>query len=220
MAGTHPEDVELLAYVDEELASARADEIAAHMRTCATCASQVRDLAAARDALHASPLLHLPAERRGRIMVGLPAPDRPGRARPRRLLALVTVLLVVAAVLAVVAAQENGPTVGGEAERAAEQAPTQTAETGRDETGEAGRGETGGSGRADDRASPEAALSGAPPVARVAGAPTRVAEFLRGQGYDARAVGRSVEVRTRRRAAIRRLLTGRFARGDVAVYVR
>jgi anti-sigma factor RsiW len=212
MAGTHPEDVELLAYVDEELDATRAGEIAAHMRTCETCASQVRDLAAARDALRAAPLLHLPAKRRSSIIGGLPAPDQPARARPRRLLALVTVLLVVAAVLAVVAAQENGPTVGGEAERAAEQAPSQTGETGRDRTGEAGR--------ADDRAVPEAALSGAPPVARVDGPPTRVADFLREQGYDARVVGRSVEVRTRRRAAVQRLLTGRFARGDVAVYVR
>jgi anti-sigma factor RsiW len=220
MAGTHPEDVELLAYVDEELDATRAGEIAAHMRTCETCASQVRDLAAARDALRAAPLLHLPGKRRSSIIGGLPAPDQPARARPRRLLALVTVLLVVAAVLAVVAAQENGPTVGGEAERAAEQAPSQTGETGRDRTGETGRDETGEAGRADDRAVPEAALSGAPPVARVDGPPTRVADFLREQGYDARVVGRSVEVRTRRRAAVQRLLTGRFARGDVAVYVR
>ena len=212
MAGPHPEDVELLAYVDEELDSARAGEITAHMRTCATCASQVRDLATARDALRAAPLLHLRAERRSRIIAGLPAPAHPPRARPRRLLALVIVLLAVAAVLAVVAAQENGPTVGGEAERAAEQAPTQTAETERDETGEAGR--------ADPRAAPEAALSGAPPVARVDAPAARVANFLREQGYDARVVGRSVEVRTRRRAAVQRLLTGRFARGDVAVYVR
>jgi hypothetical protein len=220
MAGPHPEDVELLAYVDEELDSARAGEITAHMRTCATCASQVRDLATARDALRAAPLLHLRAERRSRIIAGLPAPAHPPRARPRRLLALVIVLLAVAAVLAVVAAQENGPTVGGEAERAAEQAPTQTAETERDETGEAGRAETGEAGRADPRAAPEAALTGAPPVARVDAPAARVANFLREQGYDARVVGRSVEVRTRRRAAVQRLLTGRFARGDVAVYVR
>jgi hypothetical protein len=220
MAGTHPEDVDLLAYVDEELDSARAGEIAAHMRTCATCASQVRDLAAARDALRAAPFLHLPAKRRSRIMAGLPAPDQPVRARPRRLLALVAVLLAVAAVLAVVAAQENGPTVGGEAERAAERAPTQTGDGGRADTGESGRADTGEAGRGDHRAAPEAALSGAPPVARVDAPPTRVANFLREQGYDARVVGRSVEVRTRRRTAVQRLLTGRFARGDVAVYVR
>ena len=220
MAGTHPEDVELLAYVDEDLDAARTGEIAAHMRTCATCASQVRDLAAARDALRAAPLLHLPAKRRSRIMAGLPAPDQPARPRSRRLLALVTVLLAAAAVLAVVAAQENGPTVGGEAERAAEQAPSQTGETGRDGPGDTGRAGTGEAGRADQRAAPEAALSGAPPVARVDAPPNRVAKFLREQGYDARVVGRSVEVRTKRRTAVKRLLTGRFARGDVAVYVR
>ena len=219
MAGSHPEDVELLAYVDEELDSARADEIAAHMRTCATCASQVRDLTAARDALRAAPFLHLPAERRSRLIAGLPARGRPARARPRRLLALVGALVTLAALLAVVAAQENGPTVGGEAERAAERAPSQTRETGRaDEPAPSQGGEE--TGRGDDRAAPEAALSGAPPVARVAGPPARVANFLRGHGYDARAVGRSVEVRTRRRAAVRRVLSGRFTRGDVAVYVR
>jgi anti-sigma factor RsiW len=203
MAGTHPEELELLAYVEEELDSARAREIADHTRTCPACAGQVRELETARDALRAAPALHLPSDRRDRLVAELPAPARKPRATPRRLLALLAALVAVAALLAVVATQENGPTVGGQAEEAAEQAPPQTGEA----------------ERSDDRGTPEAA-AGQAPLAEVEAQPSRVVDFLRERGFDARVVDGSVEVRTKRPAGVQRLLNRRFARGDVAIYVR
>ena len=203
MAGMHPEDVDLLAYVEDELDSARAGEIADHARTCAACASQVRELEAARDALRASPVLRLPAERRDHLVRELPTPAHTRRATPRRLFALVAALVAVAALLAVVATQQNGPRLGGQAEEeAVEQTPPQT--------GEAER----------DAGPPGAALEAAAPVAEVEGPPSRVVDFLEERGYAASVVDGSVVVRTKRRAAVGGLLKRRFASGDVQVYVR
>jgi len=204
MAGAHPEEVELLAYVEEELDSVRAREIADHTRTCAACAGQVRELETARDALRGAPVLRLPAERRDRLVTQLPAREGFPRATPRRLLALLAALVAVAGLLAVVATQEGTrPMAGGQAEEAAEQAPPQT--------GEEDRSVAPGA--------PEAA-AGQAPLAQVEPPPSRVADFLRERGYDARVVDGSVEVRTKRPTAVQRLLNRRFARGDVAVYVR
>ena len=203
MAGMHPEDVDLLAYVEDELDSARAGEIADHARTCAACAGQLRELQTARDALRASPVLHLPAERRDRLVAQLPAPRGMRRATPRRLFALVAALVAVAALLAVVATQQNGPRLGGQAEdEAAEQTPPPA--------GEAER----------DAGPPGAALESAAPVAEVEGPPSRVVDFLEERGYAARVVDGSVEVRAKSRAAVAGLLNRRFASGDVQVYVR
>jgi anti-sigma factor RsiW len=206
MPGAHPDELELLAYVEEELDSARARAIADHTAACAICARQVRELETARDALRAAPDLRLPAERRDRLVAELPAPGRTPRATPRRLLALVAALVAVAALLAVVA-RENGPTVGGQAERAAEQAPPQTTEA---ERGEAERSEDTGA----------EAAAGKALLAEVEAPPARVADFLRERGYEARVVDGSVEVRTKRPDTVQRLLNRRFARGDVSVYVR
>ena len=202
MAGAHPEDVELLGYVEDELDSARTREIADHTRTCTACATQVLELEIARDAVRGAPVLRLPPGRRDRLVAELPAPRGVRRAGPRRLLALVAALVTVAAVLAVVATQ-NGPTVGGQGEEAAEQASPQTDDAQRDT--ETRRAE---------------AAAGQATVAQVEAPPSRVVDFLRERGYDARVVDGSVEVRTKRPAAVRGLLNRRFARGDVQVYVR
>ena len=203
MAQSHPGDTELLAYAEDELDSPRRGEVAGHVRTCAACAGQVRELVAAREALRASPVLRLPTERRARVLAQLPPPGRAPRPR-RRLLALVGALLAVAALLAIVATQENGPPVGGQAEESAERAGPQA----------------GGAERSGDADAPEAAAGQAAPLAQVEAPPSRVADFLRERGYEARVVDGAVEVRTRRPAAVRRLLNRRFARGGVAVYVR
>jgi anti-sigma factor RsiW len=204
MAGAHPEDFELLAYVEEELGAARAREIAEHAESCAVCTRQIGELETARNALRAAPALRLPVERRDRLVAELPASAGRPRAAPRRLLVLAAALAAVAALLAVVATQENGPGVGGEAEQAAEQPQPAT----------------GAPERSTDTTAPEAAAGKERPLAQVEGPPSRVAEFLRGRGYDARIVDGSVEVRAKRRAPVRRLLSGRFPRGDVGVYVR
>ena len=203
MAQAHPEEADLLAYVEEELDPIRRSQLAEHVGACPLCAGRVRELETARDALRASPLLRLPAERRAGLVERVSAPARARRAR-RPLVALVGALVAIAALLAVVATQENGPTVAGRGEDAAEEAAPQTGEA----------------ERSDDAGGSQAASGRAAPVARVKAPPSRVAELLRARGYDARVVDGAVEVRTTRPAAVRRLVTGRFGRGGVVVYVR
>jgi anti-sigma factor RsiW len=203
MAETHPDELELLAYTEGELDAASARRVADHARSCASCAGRVRALETARGALREAPLLPLPAERRARVIRELPPPPRRAPARAR-LLALAAALVALAGLVAVVATREGGPTVGGDARQAAEQAPPPARE----------------SDRSGDANAPEAAAGRAAPLAQVDARPSRVAAFLRERGYDARVVGGSVEVRTKRGAAVRRLLAGRFPRGGVAVYVR
>ena len=105
MAETHPHDIELFEYVEDELPPARRDEIAAHLATCAVCAEQVRRAAAGREALRETTLLELPEGRREEILRNLPAPKRyPGERRgffSKQLLAGIAALLLVAALAAV-----------------------------------------------------------------------------------------------------------------------
>ena len=206
MAGNLPEELDLLAYIEDELDAARKRDVAEHVRGCAACARQVRELETARDALRGAPALELPADRRGRVLAELPARARAPRPARRRMLALVAALLAVAALVAVVATQEGAPPIGGGGEdQAAEQAPS------------AGQDETAAEERADT--APEAAAAQAP-LAEVQGPPARVADFLRERGYRAQVVDGAVEVETNRPAAVQRLLVKRFARGEVVVYVR
>ena len=48
VSDTHPHDIELFEYVEDELPEARRDEIAAHLATCGVCAEQVGLAAAGR----------------------------------------------------------------------------------------------------------------------------------------------------------------------------
>ena len=90
VAETHPHDIELFEYVEDELPPARRDEIAAHLATCGVCAEQVRLAAAGREALREN----------------LPAPERYPRERrgffSKQLFAGIAALLLVAALAAVV----------------------------------------------------------------------------------------------------------------------
>ena len=105
VAETHPHDIELFEYVEDELPQARRDEIAAHLATCGLCAEQVQRAAAGREALRETTLLELPEGRREEILRNLPQPERsPGERRgffSKQLLAGIAALLVVAALAAV-----------------------------------------------------------------------------------------------------------------------
>ena len=46
VAETHPHDIELFEYVEDEPPQARRGEIAAHLATCDVCAEQVRQATA------------------------------------------------------------------------------------------------------------------------------------------------------------------------------
>jgi anti-sigma factor RsiW len=102
---THPHDIELFEYVEDELPEGRRGEIATHLAACAVCAEQVQRAAAGREALRETTLLELPQGRREEILRNLPMPERaPGERRgffSKQLLAGIAALLIVAALAAV-----------------------------------------------------------------------------------------------------------------------
>ena len=105
VAETHPHDIELFEYAEDELRDTRREEIAAHLATCSVCAEQVRQAAAGREALRETTLLELPEGRREEILRNLPELERSAGKRRRffskQLLAGIAALLVVAALTAV-----------------------------------------------------------------------------------------------------------------------
>ena len=64
MAANHPNDIELLEYVEGDLDEPARAAVHAHLEDCETCAAEIGRLELARGALRASPLLQLPAGRR------------------------------------------------------------------------------------------------------------------------------------------------------------
>jgi anti-sigma factor RsiW len=118
VSDTHPHDIELFEYVEDELSPARRDEIAAHLATCGVCAEQVELATAGRQALQGAGLTELPEGRRDKILKNLPRqePERALGERvgfPRGLLVGLAVLLVVAAFTAVIV-KSGGNTSGQE----------------------------------------------------------------------------------------------------------
>src|SRR6185436_13770352 len=112
VAEMHPHAIELFEYVEDELPQARREEIAAHLATCGVCAEQVELAAAGRDALRGTELLERPGDRREAILRNLPAPERvqgEGRAfSPKLVLAGLTALLLLAAVIGVLVNSRGG----------------------------------------------------------------------------------------------------------------
>lgn len=185
MDNAHPDELELLAHVDERDRSGRARAVADHVAECEACARAVRDLQAARTALRAAPRLELPAARRAAVSSALAKHPRRRRSRvtPARLAALVAPVAAVAAVIVAVDAVRDGDgdVAGGDAASPAELRPVEEG---------AGAGET---------AAPEAeasagasAVSG--PIASVAGPPADVLRALRDDGLTARLSGGRVIV--------------------------
>jgi anti-sigma factor RsiW len=198
MAELHPENVELLELVEEELPAERRSAVSAHVAACARCAESVRLLEAGRAALREAPRLELAPRRREAIVAGLPHRERPQAAR-RRLVAVLAAVAVVAALAAV--AVVTGPDVNlgdgqEEAGKAAETAVPEAAAEG-----------------AEDRTS---ALS---QTRLVAGPASEVAELLRQRGFDARVVGDHVEVRNADPEAVERALAHRRP-GAVRIVVK
>jgi anti-sigma factor RsiW len=103
VAGTHPDEIDLFDYVEDDLPQARRAEIAAHLTTCSVCAEQIRRVEAGRDSLAETQFLHLPKRRREAMLESLPDRGRaPGESRafsPKAALAMVTALIAVAAVI-------------------------------------------------------------------------------------------------------------------------
>jgi anti-sigma factor RsiW len=201
VAETHPHDIELFEYVEDELPPARRDEIAAHLATCGVCAEQVRQAAAGREALRETTLLELPEGRREEILKSLPAPERsPGERRgffSKQLLAGIAALLLVAALAAVLVKTGGNSgmesSAGGTAGGAAEATAT-----------------SGGSGKAED-AHAAGLFAG--------GSPEDVADDLQRKGFKASVQQDRVVVHGATKAQVREALADRGP-GDVEVVVK
>jgi anti-sigma factor RsiW len=172
VSGTHPDDIQLLDYVEGDLDDAARDVVEGHLAGCAECAAQVRLLETGREALHGAPMLEAPA--------GLPGelPDverRPRRSiRPGRVIAVLAPVAAIAGVVAIVAT--TNPDGGNGDEEGARAVAAQTAEA----------EESGGQELAP-------ALD-ANVVRSVAGPPSDVVRLLRREGLLAQRVDDRVEV--------------------------
>jgi anti-sigma factor RsiW len=199
VAETHPHDIELFEYVEDELPPARRDEIAAHLATCGVCAEQVVQAVAGREALRETTLLELPEGRREEILRNLPAPERYPRERrgffSKQLLAGIAALLLVAALAAVLVKTggNSESSAGGTGGGAAEATAT-----------------SGGGGKAED-AHAAGLFAG--------GSPQQVAENLQRKGFKASVQQDRVVVRGATKAQVREALADRGP-GDVEVVVK
>jgi len=199
MAETHPHDIELFEYVEDELPQARRDEIAAHLATCGLCAEQVRQAAAGREALRETTLLELPEGRREEILRNLPQPERsPGERRgffSKQLLAGIAALLVVAALAAVLV------------------------KTGGNSSMESSAGGTGG-GAAEATATSGGGVEDARTAELFASGPAEdVADDLQRKGFKATVQKDRVVVHGATKAQVREALADRGL-GDVEVVVK
>jgi predicted anti-sigma-YlaC factor YlaD len=194
VTGTHPTDIELFDYVECEVTDDRKAELEAHLATCAECGEHVARVTAGRDALRAAQFLQLPPRRREAIFLNLPeqrrAAGRSPAMSPKRLLAVLTPIAAVGAVVAALVTTGNqgggGGAAGGTAGGARAALGTQTKESTQMDQSAEGYG-----------------------TLLVAGSPDQVAAELRQKGFDARAVGKRVEVRNATRAEVTRALANR-----------
>lgn len=207
MAGMHPEELELLAYLEGELDDPRRGQVASHLETCDRCAQEVRAVEAGRAALRSAPMLELPSERLETMLTRLPsrATTPPG---------LIRRALPVAAALAAVAAVAGGAFVLGTSDGGDDDA----AGVAQDEASSAGGG---GEAATTKGTSTDERQGGPSPgkAALVAGSPVSVARRLRSDGFDARAVNGRVIVRGATAAEVRKALET-LDTGPVRVVVR
>ena len=210
MAEKHPDEIELLSYVEEELPTDARQDVAEHLVACRSCAQHVRRLETSRTALRAAAPLELSDERRARMLAALPARREPRSfTRPlKRFLVIAAPVAAAAALIGVVVV--NGPYGGG------------------DDSGDAGEAaqaeEGGGQDAAEMEASTGAADQTAPLsttlVRNVAGPASAVVDLLAAEGISAEVNPDDGSVTAQGTAAdVRAALEGRPG-GSVAVYVR
>lgn len=207
MDGAHPDELELLEFVEEELVEPRKAAVAEHVAACSRCAESVRQLETARYALRAAPLLELPGETREAALAALPERSvrRGWSWRPRLAVPAIAATAAVAAVVAGVVL-----TGGFDREEGRQSAEVATLEAGQDAGAAAGQEESATTDMSRALADDE--------VASVEGPPREVARALRRQGFDARVVDSTVLVQDAEAEEVRRALVGRPA-GPVPVFV-
>jgi len=197
VAETHPHEIELFEYAEDELPEARREEIAAHLATCSVCAEQVRQAATGREALRETTLLELPQGRHEEILRNLPEPER-SRNEPRgffskQLLAGIAALLVVAALAAVLVKTGGNSGMESSAGGAAEATAT-----------------SGGGGKTENAQAADLFAGGSAEV---------VAADLQRKGFDASVQQDRVVVHGATKAQVREALADRGP-GDVEVVVK
>jgi anti-sigma factor RsiW len=198
MDGAHPNELDLLAYVEEDLPESRKAAVAEHVAGCQACADAVRQLETARQVLRSAPLLELPAGTRAAVLAGLPAraPKRRLRWRPAAIAPALAAVAVLAVVTGVVLTVDWN---GQEQEEGAALPPAPAEQA----TSEAGAGAGAEEAEQDDTRALSSALRS------VRGPPRDVALYLRRQGFDARVVGARVRVRNADPDAVMRALADR-----------
>lgn len=206
MAEKHPDELELLSFVEGELEGGPRQEVTEHLVACRSCADQVRRLEAGKGALQSVPLLELPADRREEIMASLPE-----RRDPWRLLRPAKRALVIAAPVAAAAALAGVFVLGG----------TQLGGGG-DEDGSAA--DAGGAETTMEERAAGSALEAAPgldaaAVRVVQGPALEVVRVLEREGIPAEVDPQGRVFAEGRVGEVRAALSGR-PDGNVAVYVR
>ena len=198
VAGTHPDDIDLFDYVEDDLPQPRRAEIQAHLSACSVCSEQVSRVEAGRDALRGAQFMHLPERRGEAIFMNLPTQVREPRRRraltPKQLIAVLTPVIAVAAVIGVLV---NTNSNSGSSSAA---------------------GETSGGGAAGTRsvANPEAAQAA---TLFAGGTATDVAAELRRKGFRADVQRDQVVVKGATQKQVREALADRGA-GDVQIVVK
>jgi hypothetical protein len=204
MAGEHPSELTLHAYVEGELEGNERGSVEAHLTTCESCAADVALVRQGREAVRAAPLLELPAETRERVMGALPVRHEV-RSASRRWLAIaapIAAALALAGGIAtvVVVGSSGDDEGGGQGAALADEAGGDTA----------GKESAGGGGE-------ERATTGALELfKRAEGNPRELAHELRQRGFDARVENGTVVVRTTKIAKLERLL-GDYPRDAVRI---
>ena len=208
MAGMHPEELELLAYLEGELDDPHRAQVASHLESCDRCAQELRSLEAGRAALRSAPMLELPPERLEALLTRLPsrAATPPGVIRRA---------LPVAAALAAVAALAGGAFVLGTGGGGDDESAGMAQDEASDASG-GGEGAPTTEGSSTDKRQSGASSNKA---ALVAGSPAGVARRLRSDGFDARAVNGRVIVRGATAEEVRKALET-LDTGPVRVVVR
>ena len=208
MAEKHPDELELLSFVEDELEGGTRQEVAEHLVACRSCADQIRRLEAGRDALQAAPLLELAGNRREQIMASLPE-----RRDPWRLFRPAKRALVIAAPVAAAAALVGVFVLGG----------TQLGGGGDEDesAAEAGGADATMQERTEDSAQEGAAplLDAATLVRMVQGPAVAIVRVLENEGIPAEIDPEGRVLAEGRAGDVRAALAGRPG-GDVGVYVR
>jgi Putative zinc-finger len=212
MTEKHPDQLELLSYVEDELDPGPRQELAGHLAACSSCAEQVRRLEAGRDALVASPLLDLPEGRREEILASLPErPDRWRLFRPVKQALLVAAPVAGAAALIAVFVLA-GTQLGGGGDD--DSGGGEAAQVGADEGGQ-----TTEQGPEAESAPLRDELAGATLVRSAQGPPAAIVRVLEREGIPAEVDSEGRVIAEARAGEVTAALVGRPP-GDVPVYVR